>query len=99
MSSVKATWLNGQIVLEGQADWPEGSRLVISEEALSPFIFMTEDEQSDAPESIQAWIDDLLTIPPVPQDLAVEAEQIAWDKKMSDFNRDAVRQQFEKGKV
>lgn len=99
MSSLKATWLNGQIVLQGHADWPEGSRLVISEETLSPITFMTEDEQSDTPESIQTWIDDLRTIPPVPENPTVEAERISWDKTMADFNRDAVRHQFEKGSV
>ena len=29
--------------------------------------FMTEDEQSDDPEAIQQWIDDLRTIPRIPE--------------------------------
>lgn len=102
MSSLKAIWLNGQIVLEGHADWPNGSRLLIIQEDSQtqlPVTFMTEDEQGDSPESIQAWIDDLRTIPPVPENPTREAERIAWDKKTDDFNRDAVRQQFEKGSV
>ncbi len=27
MSTVKATWQNGQVILEGKADWPEGHPL------------------------------------------------------------------------
>jgi hypothetical protein len=36
-------------------------------ERLNLFDFMTEDEQGDDPSSIQEWIDDLRSIPPVPE--------------------------------
>jgi hypothetical protein len=29
MTAIKATWTNGQVVLDGQVDWPEGLRLFI----------------------------------------------------------------------
>jgi hypothetical protein len=32
MSAVRATWKNGQIVLDGPVAWPEGLRLVIEPE-------------------------------------------------------------------
>ena len=31
MSAVKATWKNGQVLLESQADWPDGCRLIVAE--------------------------------------------------------------------
>lgn len=59
--------------------------------------FMTEDEQSDDPEIVQQWIDDLRTIPPVPVNPEKEAEWRAWEEKMRQFNIEAVRKQFEEG--
>jgi hypothetical protein len=29
MSAIKVIWKNGQIILEGPADWPEGTRLKV----------------------------------------------------------------------
>jgi hypothetical protein len=94
VSTLKATWRNGQVVLDGQADWPEGRRLVVQEAALSGIDFMTEDEQGDAPEVVREWIEDLRNIPPVPPDPAREAEWAAWQEKMRLFNIEAVRQHF-----
>jgi hypothetical protein len=91
MNILKAIWKGGQVVLEGHADWPEGRRLIIREEPLPEIEFMTEDEQSDDPEAIQQWIDDLRTIPPVPENPAKEAERQAWEEKMRSFNIEAVR--------
>ena len=97
MSILKAAWLNGQVVLESHADWPEGSRLIIQEETFPEITFMTEDEQSDDPEAIQRWIDDLRSIPPMPESSASEAKRLEWDKTMAEFNVEAVRRQFESG--
>jgi hypothetical protein len=95
VSILKAIWTNGQVVLEGHADWPEGRRLIVQEEILPGADFMTEDEQSGDEEAIQQWIDDLRTIPPVPEDPARESEWQAWEEKMRLFNIEAVRKQFE----
>ncbi len=97
MSVLKAIWKNGKVVLEGHADWPEGSRLIVQEEALPGVIFMTEEEQSDDPEAIQQWIDGLRAIPPVPWDASREAERQAWQQRMRLHNIEAVRKQFEEG--
>jgi hypothetical protein len=53
MNVVKATWNNGQVVLDHAADWPEGRRLVIAEEPSAEIQFMTEEDQRDDPESVQ----------------------------------------------
>lgn len=94
MSALKATWKDGQVVLDGQAEWPEGRRLVVQEDVLSEIEFMKEDEQGDDPEAIRAWIEDLRSIPPVPTVPVREAEWAAWQEKMRLFNIEAVRQQF-----
>ncbi|MBX9584936.1 MAG: hypothetical protein K2X87_31920 [Gemmataceae bacterium] len=92
-----ATWVNGQVVLDGRADWPEGRRLVVREDVPAGIEFMTEEEQADDPESIRQWIEDLDSIPPVPIDPAEEAAWRAWEEEMRRYNVEAVRRQFEGG--
>jgi hypothetical protein len=97
MATVKGTWVNGRIVLDGPASWPEGSRLAINEELPTDIEFMTEEEQGDDPELIQRWIAELRTIPPLPMTPEQEAEMLAWRQKVKAFNLDAVRRQMEEG--
>jgi hypothetical protein len=97
MSALKATWKGGQVVLEGRADWPEGSRLIVREEGPAGIEFMTEEEQGNDPEAIRQWLDELRAIPPVPVDQAKEVERLAWEEEMRRFNIEAVRKQFEGG--
>ena len=67
MSIMKASWKNGEIVLEGHADWPEGCRLIVQEELPPGIIHSTEDKQRNDPEAIQRRVDDVRPIPPVPE--------------------------------
>ncbi|HYT91352.1 MAG TPA: hypothetical protein VEL76_21750 [Gemmataceae bacterium] len=97
MSAVKATWKNGQIVPDGAVNWPEGCRLVIHEEPAAELDFMTEEEQGDDPEAIQSWIDEVRAIPPLPMTPLQEAELRAWQQRVKEFNREAVRRQMEEG--
>ncbi|MBW3599211.1 MAG: hypothetical protein KY475_18315 [Planctomycetes bacterium] len=92
MSALKAVWKQGRVVLQGPADWPEGCRLIVQEDILSPIEFMTEDEQGDDPAAIQGWIDELREIPPAPAD---DPEWDAWENAMRLHNIEAVRQQFQ----
>ncbi len=75
MSILKAFWKNGEIVLEGRADWPEGCRLIVQEELPPGIILLTEDKQSNDPEAIQRWVDDVRTIPSVPENPTNAASQ------------------------
>ncbi len=79
---------------------PTTDEIAAVREAMQRFAkidFMTEDEQDDDPEVVQQWIDDLRSIPPVPESPEKEAEWRAWDEKMRQFNIEAVRKQFEQG--
>jgi len=97
MSTIKATWKNGQVVLDSPVSWPEGHRLVVVEESPAGIRFMTEEEQGDDPESVQKWIDDLQATPPLPMTPEQEADMIAWRRKVKEFNLEAVRRQMEEG--
>jgi hypothetical protein len=59
--------------------------------------FMTEDEQGGNPEAVRQWIEDLRSIPPVPENAEKEAEWRTWVEAMRRFNIEAVRRQFEEG--
>jgi hypothetical protein len=97
MKALLAIWQNGQVVLDGRADWPEGCRLIVKEDSLPDIDFMTEDEQSNDPVAIQRWIDDLRSIPALTEDPTEEAAHSAWNAEMKRFNVEAVRKQFEGG--
>ena len=97
MGAVKAIWKNGQVVLEGPAAWPEGRRLVVTEDRLADMEFMTEEEQSDDASAIERWIEELEALAAMTMTPAQEAEMIAWRQKTKDFNLEAVRQQMEEG--
>jgi hypothetical protein len=97
MTVIEATYKNGQIVPDGQPDWPEGCRLRIEPMPNEELVFMTEDEQGDDPESIQRWLEALDSIPLLQMSAEEEASWEAWRQKMKAFNIEAVRRQMEEG--
>jgi hypothetical protein len=97
MSAIKATWQNGQVLLDGAPDWPDGRRLIVIEERPADIEFMTEDEQSDDSDAIERWIEHLRALPAVTMMPEQESEMIAWRKKAKEFNLQAVRRRMEEG--
>ena len=97
MSIVRATWQDGQVHLDSPASWPEGRRLVVVEDRGSDIEFMTEEEQSDDPASIEQWIAELRALPALTMTPNDEANLDAWRKKVKEFNLSAVRRQMEEG--
>jgi hypothetical protein len=68
MNAIKATYRNGQFVLDEPVNWPEGKRVVIAPADDPSIGGMTGDEQTDDPESIARWIKEFDAIPPPPCD-------------------------------
>lgn len=90
----------GQIVLADPMDLPDGSEVTIlgvPPHTQADVEFMTEDEQSDDPEAIRRWSEELHSLPPVPDELKRECEPTEWDEQMSQFNREAIRKQLQEG--
>ncbi len=77
MSTLKAIWKNGVVVLEGRADWPEGCRLIIQDEFPAKTDVLMKDEQSDESKAIQRLVDERRTIPAVPRNSANAASSQA----------------------
>jgi len=73
-TTLTGTWKNEQIILDGQADWPEGCRVVVIRECAPDFLVTTGDEQADDPESIARWIAAFDAIPPPEMTTEEEAE-------------------------
>lgn len=71
---------------DGPMSPEEITRVQAAMEPLKSFDFMTEDEQGDDPVLIQEWIDDLRSIPPVPENPKKEAGWRVWEEKMRLFN-------------
>lgn len=97
MNRFNATWHNGQILLDGPVNWPEGKRLVVTEE--SPFediTFMTEEEQSDDPEEIERWIAELEAAPVLEMSPLEEAEWQKWREAQKAYNLEAMRREFDR---
>ena len=97
MNAIKGTFTKGQIVPDSPVSWEEGCRLLVQPESPAEFEFLTEAEQSDDPEAIQRWIEELRAIPPLPMTAEQEADMLAWRQKAKDFNLEAVRRQMEEG--
>ena len=91
MSAIKATWKNGQVVLETPADWPEGRRLVVAEEPAPD-----DDNQADDPESIARWIAAVDAIPPLEMTAEEEAEWQAARKAQRDLEKSTFNERADK---
>ncbi len=91
MSTVKATWKNGQVILEGHADWPEGRRLVVAEDPIPD-----DDNQADDPEAIARWIAAVDAIPPLEMTEAEEAEWQAARKAQRDLEKATLNERADK---
>ena len=97
MSTIKATWKSGQVRLDSPANWPEGLRLIVSDDRLADVDFLTEDEQSNDPEAIERWIKELDVLPALVMTPAEEADLAAWRNKVKEFNLEAIRRQLSEG--
>lgn len=98
MQAVKGTWTGGRIVPDGPVDWPEGSRLVIQQDTRPDVEFLTEEGQSDAPEAVERWIQELREIPPLPMTPKEEEDFLAWRKRVKEASLEAVRRQMEESR-
>jgi hypothetical protein len=83
--TLTGTWKNGQIILDGPADWPEGCRVVVTRGRSQEVYGMTEDEQSNDPESIARWLAEFAAIPPWQMTAEEEAEWRAARQAVKDY--------------
>jgi hypothetical protein len=96
MHAIKATWVNGQILLSEPADWPEGSELLV--EPIVPnqaSMGLTEDEWRDDEKAIAAWEAGVRSIEPPVYSEEERAALARFREEYRRYNLDAVRRQME----
>ena len=100
MSDVKAMWKNGQVVLQGPADWADGSPLIVAEDldvslGVTGKIGIDEGDWRDDPEALADWDAWLKTIEPLEWTADERAAFARFDDEFRRFNVEAVRKQME----
>ena len=58
VNAIKGTLRNGHVILDGPTNLPDGCRVLVEPE-------VTEEEQSEDPESIARWLAEFDAIPPL----------------------------------
>lgn len=86
VDKIQATWKNGQVVLDSPVDWPEGSRLLIEPEFSKESIGMREDEWSNTPEAVAAWLRWYDSLEPLVFTPAEEAALAEWRQRMKEHS-------------
>jgi len=81
MSTTKATWTNGQIVLDGPVDWPEGLRLSIEPEPSQTEASGVGDEGAMTPEEIARTLAAMDQVEPLEM---TDEERAAWEAERQD---------------
>ena len=79
MNTTKATWTNGQIVLDSPVDWPEGLRLSIEpDQSQAPGVG---DEGAMTPEEIARTLAAMDQVEPLEM---TDEERAAWEAERQD---------------
>ena len=92
--TLTGTWKNGQIILDGPADWPEGSRVVVTPEEPQEVFSMTEEEQSNDPAAIARWLAEYDAIPPWRMTSKEEADWQAARQAVKDYTVAKMKERF-----
>ncbi len=72
-TTLTGIWKNGQVILDGLADWPDGCRVVVIREDALDVVVTGGDDQADDPESVARWIAEFDAIPPLEMTAEEEA--------------------------
>ncbi len=86
MDAIRGIWKDGHVVLDGPVDWPEGARLVIEPEASQGEpIGVREEDWSNTPEAIAAWLQWYDSLQPLNFTPEEEADIAAWRQKVKEY--------------
>jgi hypothetical protein len=86
MQAIRATWKNGHIVPDVPVDWPEGCRLTIEPEpAETGFLGVREEDWSNSPEAIGAWLAWYDSLEPLEFTADEQSDLAAWRLKVKEY--------------
>jgi hypothetical protein len=84
MSAIRGRYIDGKVVLDAPADWPEGAEVTVTPAEEYVGIGMREEDWDDSPEGVARWIARIDSLQPFlsPEEEAewqkARAEQKAW---------------------
>ena len=82
-----ATWRNGQVILDGPTDWPEGSKLRVAAITLPAELIGIEDDQWPRdPQGIAELLERMDQIEPLVRTPEEEADWLAWRQKIKEYD-------------
>src|SRR5437763_1350061 len=86
MDAVRAIWKDGQVVLDSSVDWPDGSRLLIEPDSSNgETIGVREEDWSNTPEAIAAWLKWYDSLEPLIFTPDEEAGIAAWRQRVKEY--------------
>jgi len=78
MKTITGTWTNGQILPDAAGDWPEGCRLKIEPLEPEDYVGVREEDWSNAPDDVAAWLKWYDSLEPLEFTAEEEADLAAW---------------------
>jgi hypothetical protein len=83
VSTIRATWRNGQIIPDVPVDWPEGCRLIV-ERASAGDGDAAQEDWHNTPEAIAEWLTWYDSLEPLVFTPEEEADIAAWRQKIKE---------------
>lgn len=85
MSTIKATWKSGYIVLDDPVDWPDGLRLLIAPVPSQPDLGRGGDDGPMTPEEITHTLAAMDRIEPMELTAEQAADLEDWERKVNEY--------------
>jgi hypothetical protein len=85
VNAIKATWKDGQIVLDGPVDWPEGLRLLVEPESTRADSAGRREDGPMSPEEIAQTLAAMEKVEPFDMTAEEAAELEAWERKVEEY--------------
>jgi hypothetical protein len=85
MSAIRGKYVDGTVVLDSPADWPNGMEVIVEPAANGAQIGMREEDWPTTPEGIAAMLERMDKVEPLEMTPEEEADIAAWRKKVKDY--------------
>ncbi|SRR6266851_2783342 len=85
MSTIKGTWINGQVLLNAPADWPDGTSLLIEPIVKEEIFGIREEDWPETPEARAEWLRWYESLEPLEFTAEEKAEIAAWRQHIKEY--------------
>lgn len=85
MSAIRGKYVDGTVVLDAPADWPNGTEVVVEPASNGESIGTSEEEWDNSPEGIADWLRWYDALEPLEFTPEEEAAIAAWRKTVKEY--------------